>query len=150
MEDTERPRDSAYTLMRHAVLTSPSANRLVTHLLVITTNVLTALALGVVMIAFTATFFMQCFSIVCIIEKFLECFGDVAISLGARVVSFLLMKTCFSNGNYGERERLAAGAALIRYSYTFKCASSYEGLFRSIEMQAFQYSSVYLSVDMYL
>ena len=112
--DGNHPRDGPFTLMRHAVLTSPIMIRLVTHLLVIVTSFLTALALALVTIAFGATFTFQCFSVICVIGKFLECFNEVSINTAARLVSFFLSKTCFSRGEAGERERMAVGSTIIR------------------------------------
>ena len=116
MDDIElhHPRDGAFTLMRHAVMSSPSTIRLITHLLVVSTNLLSAFAIALVMVAFGATFLIQCYSVICVIEKFMECFNEVAITMGARVVSLLLMKTCFSRGTVGERERMAVSGALVR------------------------------------
>ena len=117
MDDIElnHPRDSTFTLVRHAVMTSPRTIRLVTHLLVVATNVLTAFALAIVVVAFAATFIIQCFSVICVIEKFIECFNEVLISMGARMVSFLLLKSCFSRGTTDrDRDRMAAGRAVIR------------------------------------
>ena len=116
MEDSElhHPRDGAFTLMRHAVLSSPSTLRLITHLLVVSTNLLTAFAIALVMVAFGATFLIQCFSVICVIEKFIECFNEVAVTVCARMISLLLMKPCFSRGTVGERERMAASSTLVR------------------------------------
>jgi hypothetical protein len=112
--DGNHSRDGPFTLMRHALLTSPIMIQLVTHLLVIVTSFLTALALALVTIAFGATFTFQCFSVVCVVGKFLECFNEVSINMAARLVSFFLSKTCFSRGATGERERMAVGSTIIR------------------------------------
>lgn len=112
--DGNHSRDGPFTLMRHAVLTSPITIQLVTHLLVIVTSFLTALALALVTIAFGATFTFQCFSVICVVGKFLECFNEVSINMAARLVSFFLSKTCFSRGATGERERMAVGSTIIK------------------------------------
>lgn len=148
MDDIElhHPRDSTFTIVRHAVMTSPRTIRLVTHLLVVATNFLTAFALAIVVVAFGATFIIQCFSVICVIEKFIDCFNEVAISMGARIVSFLLMKSCFSRGaSDGSRDRLAAGRAIVKISIGC-CWSSIAYSVPTDKLHAFYFSWSFFTI----
>ena len=112
--DTNHSRDSAFSRMRHGLLTSPVARRLVVHLFTVLSSFLSAFVLAIATIAFGITFALQCFSVFCTVGGLVECIHEALVSFGARIVSLFLMKRCFSAGSAGERERTAIGDAITR------------------------------------
>lgn len=112
--DSNHSRDSTFALMRHALMTSSIARRLVVHLFTVLSSFLSAFVLAIATIAFGITFALQCFSVFFTVGGLIECIHEALVSVGVRVVSYFLLKRCFSAGPAGERERATIGDAMTR------------------------------------